>query len=124
MKILIADDHQIIRYGLKIVLKSIWSRCKVFEADELDKIVSVISSQDLDLVIFHINIPGSENLEDLIRFIPKETIVVIFSAFDKSSDRIESLKKAGAKTFLFKDASVEEIKDIFSSLFINKSEPI
>jgi len=123
MKILIADDHQIIRYGLKLVLRSIWARCTVYEANELDKSVSVISNQDLDLIIFDINMPGSENLEDLIRFIPEETKVVIFSAYDKCSQRIESLKRAGAKTFLFKDASVEELKSVFSSMFISNAEP-
>ncbi|TCD11205.1 response regulator transcription factor [Pedobacter frigidisoli] len=118
MKILVADDHQIVRYGLKLMVKSIWPRARV-EAENLDAAVNLISSNNISLMIFDVNMPDEEKLEELIRFIVKEAKAVIFSGYEKTSPCIELLLAAGANAFIFKDSSVVEIKEILASLFMN-----
>lgn len=110
MRVLIADDEQIIRFGLRLVLKSIWANVTVSEAETLDGVVNLLAVNEYDLVILDIQMPGGERLEDIIRLMLKETKVVIFSGDDKNSPRVQSLKEAGVCQFIFKDASIEEIK--------------
>lgn len=110
MKILIADDEQIIRFGLKLVLKNLWQDVSIEEAETLDGVVSLLTEFSFDLVILDIHMPGGDGLENLIRFMLQETKVVIFSSYEKTSARIKLLKDAGVGLFIFKDASIEEIK--------------
>ncbi|WP_179747345.1 response regulator [Pedobacter xixiisoli] len=117
MKALVADDEQIIRFGLKLVLKSLWPDIIVSEAQTLDGVADLISTNDFNLAILDINMPGSSGLENLIEFSLQNTTVIIFSGYEKTSSRIESLKQAGVDEFIFKDASVAEIKVALVSHF-------
>lgn len=110
MIILIADDEQIIRFGLKLVLKNLWPEVLIHEAETLDGAVTLLTQFSYDLVILDVHMPGGEGLENLIRFMLTETKVIIFSGYDRASARLQSLKEAGVDQFIFKDASIEEIK--------------
>lgn len=122
MEILIADDNQIIRYGLKLVLKSVWPEAVLFETENLNEAVNIIIENNIDMVIFDVEMPGNHSLEDLIRFISKDTQVVIFSPYRKDDTRIEGLRLAGATVFLFKDSTIDEMKSVFSSISLEKNK--
>ncbi|MBC6112889.1 response regulator [Pedobacter fastidiosus] len=115
MEVLIANNHQTIRYGLTLVVEELWDGCTIFEANTLNEVVSIISAQDIDLVIFDVNVPDSENLEDLMHFISKETDVVVLLGNEKDAKRIASLQEAGVAKFLFRDHSIEDLKAILCS---------
>ncbi|RYF26170.1 MAG: response regulator transcription factor [Flavobacteriales bacterium] len=80
MKILVVDDHEIFRYGVKLVLESMCPNATVLEAENLDCAVNMIAAQDMRLIIFNANLTGADRLEALIRFIIKDSKVVIFPA--------------------------------------------
>ncbi|MCZ4244101.1 response regulator [Pedobacter punctiformis] len=119
MKILIADDHQIIRHGLKSLLKSIWANAIILETDNLNKAVEILSTTNINLFVLNIGIPNIDVAEGLIGFIAQETKIVIFSGQQGDNERIENLIKAGADICLHKNLSVTEIMAIFLSLFDN-----
>ncbi|RZM07398.1 MAG: response regulator transcription factor [Pedobacter sp.] len=110
MRILVADDEQLIRFGLKLVLKGLWPDVSISEAESLDGVVSLLTVLTFDLVILDIHMPGSDGLENLIRFMLAETKVIIFSGYEPTSPRIESLREAGVDEFIFKNASLDEIR--------------
>jgi DNA-binding NarL/FixJ family response regulator len=118
IRILIADDEQIIRFGLKLVLKNLWPEVEIDEAESLDGVVALITSLTYDLVILDIHMPGSDGLENLIRFMLQESKVVIFSGYEPTSPRIQSLGEAGVDQFIFKSASLDEIRFSLKALFI------
>lgn len=117
MRILIADDEQIVRFGLKLVLKNIWPEAETNEAEDLDGVITLLASLTFDLVVLDIHMPGSEGLEQLIKSMHQEKKVVIFSGTDPTNPRIKSLKAAGVHQFIFKTAAIEEIKIALRSLF-------
>ena len=120
MKILIADDHQIIRYGLKLVLKNIWPDAIILEAEDLDAAVFLISNNEIGLMVLDMNMQGSEKLEELIFFVVNETRVVIFSGYDHESAKVDRLINACPEIFTLKNLSIEEVEELFSSLHIHK----
>ena len=68
-----------VKHRLKLVLKSIWSKSTILEAEDLNSATTLISGNDMSLIVFGINMPGTEKLEELIQFIVKETRGVIIS---------------------------------------------
>ena len=117
MRILIADDEQLIRFGLKLVLRTLWPDVEVSETENVDGVVALLAHSAFDLVILDIQMPGGEGLEDLIRFMLVETRVIVFSGYEPTSPRIQSLRDAGVDEFIFKDASVNEIKEKLGKYF-------
>jgi len=117
MKILIVDDHQIVRYGLKLVLQEIYKDAVILEAEDLDCAVNLIAVNDLRLIIFNIDLQDAGGLESLIRFIVNEAKVVIFSGYDKKHELIDSLLFAGAHALILKDSSLSEMKKMLAALF-------
>ncbi|RZK60680.1 MAG: response regulator [Pedobacter sp.] len=117
LKVLIADDERLVRFGLKLVLKSIWPQVEISEAENVDGVVALITKISYDLVILDIQMPGSDGLENLIRFMLVETKVIVFSGYEPTSPRIQSLRDAGVDEFIFKDASVNEIKEKLCKYF-------
>lgn len=117
MKVLIADDEHIIRFGLKLVLKSLWEDAEVDEAEDINQVVNLVAQETYDLVVLDINMPGGNGLENLIRFMPDETKVTIFSSHNKNSTRIRSLREAGVDEFVFKDASILQLKQSLLKCF-------
>lgn len=86
LRILIADDHHLVREGLKLVLKEIEKNLIILEAETLNKaIVACRENPDLDLVLLDLNMPGTTGLaalDGMERNCPDARIVVISAAYD------------------------------------------
>ncbi len=109
--VLIADDHEIIRYTLKIILKKILPDVNVDEANDISKASSLIDKNDYQLIIFDLNFTGENNsfIFEFLKKKPKDTCVLIFSASSEKNYAIRCLK-AGANGFLSKEASQREVE--------------
>lgn len=124
MRVLIADDEQIIRFGLKSVLKGLYPKVIISEVENLDSVVSIMTKQNFDLLILDIQMQGGDELENLIQFLMTEVKVVIFSGYEPTNPRIKSLRKAGVDQFIFKNASLEEIKLSLREYFPDLTEKL
>lgn len=64
LKILIADDHSLVRQGLKIELLELSAAAKVLEATDAETVRQVLSRHpDINLVILDLHMPGANELE-------------------------------------------------------------
>lgn len=124
MRVLIADDEQIIRFGLKSVLKGLCPNVIINEVESLDNVVSILTELHFDLLILDIQMQGGDELENLIQFLMREVKLVIFSGYEPTSPRIKSLRKAGVDQFIFKSASLEEIKLSLREYFPDRTESL
>jgi two-component system, NarL family, invasion response regulator UvrY len=68
-KILVADDHAIVRYGTMQLIKQAFPAFTVSDADSLDEVVRHLNEDIFDLLILDINIPGGNSLQmlDVVR---------------------------------------------------------
>lgn len=89
MKILVVDDHALIRTALRGVLGELGRDVTVLEASDCRGAFSLIEAQpDLDLVILDLNLPGIHGLaalEELRTRHPALPVVVLSSANDRAS---------------------------------------
>lgn len=110
LKIVIADDHEIIRDGLKTFLTEENGFCVVDEAKNGAEAISKALNLSPDVVIMDISMPlynGIEALEHIMN-VNKYIKVLMFSMYSDPSFITDSYHK-GAYGFLVKDAEKEEM---------------
>ena len=89
MKVLVVDDHALIRTALRGVLGQLDGGLTMLEASDCRSAFDLIEAQpDLDLVLLDLNLPGKHGLaalEELRMRYPALPVVVLSSANDRSS---------------------------------------
>lgn len=110
MKILIADDHAILRKGLIEILNESYPALHYFEASNGMEALQITRKEKLDLVLLDISMPGRNGLDTLkqIRADGNKVPVLILSVQPEDQYAIRVLK-AGASGFLNKDSAPEEL---------------
>ncbi|HEY9163494.1 MAG TPA: response regulator transcription factor [Magnetovibrio sp.] len=109
MKILLADDHKLVRAGLVLVLKQMQDGVELLEAGTGREAVSQADKHaDLDLVLMDLDLPDGSGLEALAAIHAKQAAlpVVILSAMEDQT-MISRAMELGARVFIPKTASGE-----------------
>jgi len=108
MKILLVDDHTIIRKGLLEILSKEYKDCEFFEASNGIEAISVLKQETLDIALMDISMPRLNGLEVLkqIKVLDIKTPIIILSMQPEDQYALRVLK-AGAHGFLNKDSKPE-----------------
>lgn len=110
LKIFIADDHILIREGLKKLLVYETDLKIVGEADNPEDTVSYIMNNDVDILILDINMPGKSGLDILkqLKTFKPNLHVLILSMYPEDQFAERTIK-AGASGYLTKEAATDEL---------------
>lgn len=110
---LVADDHELFRDGLKLLLLDMLGADDVIEADTLDAAIDRLEQGPaVDLILVDLRMPGMagvESLSALIDGFPESRIVVV-SGWEERSDILAALS-AGVDGYIPKSLSNEQIVD-------------
>lgn len=111
MNVLIADDHAVLREGIKSLLNSLGTITGIDEAVNGSEALAKIKNNDYDLVILDISMPGNSGL-DILRQIKatKSHIRPLVISFYPESQYAARAFKLGAVGYISKGASFAEIK--------------
>jgi DNA-binding NarL/FixJ family response regulator len=110
MRILIADDHPILRRGLKDILRRDLEDAVFGEAGNAQQVLSEAQSQDWDLVILDVTMPGRSGLDvlrDLQALRPKLPVLVL--SMHPEDQLGKRALKAGASGYMNKESAPEEL---------------
>lgn len=110
IKILIADDHAIVRRGLKQIVSEQPDMIVGGEAENAREVLEMSRSNNWNVIVLDINMPGRSGLEvlkDLKREHPKLPVLVL-SVHPEDQYGIRMLK-AGAAGYLTKDSAPDEL---------------
>lgn len=110
IKIILADDHCLVRTGLRRLLDDVEDLTVVAEADNGNDAISRVQEHNPDIAILDINMPelnGLKTTEILRRDYPELKIIIISMHSDELFP--ERLLKAGANAYLTKDTGIQEI---------------
>ncbi len=107
--VLIADDHEIIRRGLKSLISDFWGGVQIIEASTLEKALVEIEKSP-NLIIIDVNLPGGNNLKviDQIKLVQPSAKILVFSSLNENIYAVPYLK-SGAAGYLTKNAEESEI---------------
>ena len=109
-KLLLIDDHVVVRSGLKFILASQFPDAEIDEAEDGDTALQRLKEKVYTLAILDIKMPNTNTLQ-LMEFIHSTypgLLVIIFS-MNSESIYAKRFLKAGAKGFVNKDAPLEEV---------------
>lgn len=109
-RIVLADDHSIIRVGLIQILKDEYPSIEITEVSDGESLIKEVSLHDFDMVITDLDMPGRNGLEALqqIKLIKPDLPVLILSIYNEDIYAIRALK-AGASGYLNKNAAPYEL---------------
>jgi len=110
LKILITDDHKIVREGLKEILLHLPEISVIEEAKNGDEALAMISKEDFDLILLDISLPdisGLEVLQSIKRKHPLQRVLML-SMYTQEHYALRALKM-GASGYLTKDTASEEL---------------
>lgn len=108
---LLADDHSLIRQGVEIVIDEAGFEGDVFQASNLQKVLTIIRERPIDFMIIDAIFPDGNSLDiiGLIKSVQPNIKILVFSGLEESEYSIKFLN-AGANGFLSKVSEEEEIK--------------
>ncbi|MCC5835612.1 MAG: response regulator transcription factor [Opitutales bacterium] len=108
MKILVVDDHAVVRKGLKRILTDAFTNLIFREAGSAQEAIDLIWKERWDVVILDIKLPGRSGIEVLTesRKIRPGLPVLIFSMHPEDQFAIRMLK-SGAAGYLMKETAPE-----------------
>jgi two-component system invasion response regulator UvrY len=110
IRILIADDHPIVRAGFKQVISDMPDMLVADEAGNGQEALNYIRKKDYDLVLLDISMPGRSGLEvlkDLKSEKPKLPVLIL-SIYPEEQYAIRALR-AGASGYMTKDSAPNEL---------------
>jgi DNA-binding NarL/FixJ family response regulator len=110
IRILIADDHPIVRGGLREILVRELEDAICGEAGDAQEVLSEVQSQGWDLVILDVTMPGRSGLDilkDLKKLRPK--LPVLFLSMYPEDQLGKRVLKAGASGYMNKESVPEEL---------------
>jgi len=110
IKILIADDHPIVRQGLKQILLEEFERPVLGEAQNCQEVLELVQKQDWDVVVLDISMPGRGGLEVLkeLKQARPKLPVLILSLHPEDQYAVRALR-AGAAGYMTKEVAPEEL---------------
>ena len=109
MKVLIVDDHAVVRHGLKSAIQSHGYEV-VAEAGSINEAQAFMAQTNPDAIIVDINLPDGSGF-DLVawsrRVSPRTAIVVL--TLNDGADYVRAARSAGANAFIIKNAPMSDV---------------
>lgn len=110
--ILIVDDHEVVRNGIRSYLETIKTFEVVGEAESGEAAVKMVSELIPDVVLLDLIMPGMDGVETTrqIKKISPRTQVVVLTSYHEDVHIFPALK-AGAISYILKDMKMEKLAD-------------
>ena len=121
LRILIADDHTVVRKGLKQILLDEFPGAEIEEVADGGELVKKVMAAKWDVVVSDLSMPGRSGLEALqqIKISHPDLPVLILSIHPEEQYAIRALK-SGAAGYLSKDTAPDELVKAVQKVLLGK----
>ncbi len=111
MRIMIVDDHGLVRRGMAHVVRECFSDAEVVEAGGAEEALAVMQSDPVDIALVDVRMPNTDGLELLheLRTRWPKVPVIVLTTFDHAQYVRRALAE-GAAGYLLKDATPEDLE--------------
>jgi len=110
LKIILADDHAVVRQGVKQILAGALTTAEFGEASNTGELLALLKQEHWDIVVLDLTMPGSNGLEvlKLIKHDHPQLPVLILSMYPEDQFAVRAVR-AGAAGYLNKEGAPEEL---------------
>jgi DNA-binding NarL/FixJ family response regulator len=112
VKVVLVDDHALVREGLRSVLGTVADIAIVAEADNLEAAVKAVAEHEPDVIVLDLQLAGTESI-GVMRALAERgltTNVLVLSVRDEA-DRVREVLRAGARGYLLKSVCADELAE-------------
>lgn len=122
VRILLADDHQIMREGLKALLGKRSSVEVIAEAENGIEALEIARRERPDVIVMDIAMPDINGIE-VTRQLKAELADIKIIALSMHSDRrfVSEILKAGASAYVLKQAAFEDLEKAIKAVMLNRT---
>ena len=116
-KVLIVEDHALIRFGLKTAFESKKFIDSIYEAASAEDAISLVRNNQVDAVIMDLGLPNMNGIDATreIKNINSDIKVIILTSHSSEQEVLDSIK-AGASAYCSKDINPDRLADTVQSV--------
>jgi DNA-binding NarL/FixJ family response regulator len=110
IKILITDDHAVVRRGLRQIIGDVSDMVIAGEAENATEMLELLSKQDYSVLVLDISLPGRSGFDFVsqVKTVSPELPILVYTVHPEDQFAVRMLK-AGASGYLTKDKPPEEL---------------
>jgi len=110
--VLIADDHAVLRAGLKDLLRRRLKVAIVYEAERFEQVLDLVESNDVALALIDLLMPGLSGAKEIgrLRSLRPNARIVVLSGSDSREDILDALA-AGVHGYIIKTQPLDQLID-------------
>jgi two-component system response regulator NreC len=108
--VVLADDHVVVRHGLRMLLERVAELAVVGEAGDAEAALGALAAEGADVLVLDLNMPGRpplEALEEIGRSAPQVGVVVL--TMERDPEFARRAFELGARGYVLKEAVEEEL---------------
>jgi len=118
IKVLLVDDHAVVRAGFKLLLATSSDIDVIAEADRGEKAIQLYQQHQPDIIVLDLSMPGIGGLEAIRRIVQRDenAKILVFSVHDEQVYVSRSIK-AGAKGYITKNSAPEILSEAIQCIY-------
>ena len=115
--ILIVEDHELTRFGLKTAFEGVDFVGNLYEAESAEKAIEIFNANQIDIVIMDLGLPMMNGIEatKIIRNSNKDVKIIILTSHNDEKEVLNSLK-AGANAYCSKEINPQRLIQVVQSV--------
>ena len=115
--ILIVEDHELTRFGLKTTFEGVDYVENIYEADSAEAAIEIFNNNNIDLIIMDLGLPNMNGIEatQKIRSSNKDVKIIILTSHNDEKEVLNSLK-AGANAYCSKEINPQRLITVVLSV--------
>jgi len=115
--ILIVEDHELTRFGLKTAFENCEYAGEIFEAESAETAIDIVRGNNIQLVIMDLGLPGMDGIEatSAVKQFNNDIKVVILTSHNDVQEVLSSLK-AGANAYCSKEINPKRLVEVVQSV--------
>ena len=116
-RILVADDHEIVRMSLLRIIKQLKPQAILSEVNDYKSLYTAISKDSYDLLILDVNMPNG-SFQEAVSFIKQKQPNIKILVFSSQDEQVYAVRylKIGADGYLTKESSMAKIDSALNSM--------
>ena len=117
LNILIVEDHELTRFGLKTTFEGVDYVESIFEAESAEKAIEIFDANQIDVIIMDLGVPGMDGIEatQKIRSRKKDVKIIMLTSHNDEKEVLSSLK-AGANAYCSKEINPQRLITVVQSV--------
>ncbi len=117
IKVLLVDDHAVVRAGFKLLLATLSNIEVIAEAERGEQAIQLYQTRQPDIIVLDLSMPGIGGLETIRRLVQRDekANILVFSVHDEQV-YVNRALNAGAKGYITKNSAPEILADAIVSI--------